>query len=112
MYTDLFITSATDYRHRAACRPVGKFDPDAVRDMAEKFYPIASPGTEQYDTAVAEAKDICAGCPVRAECLAEALDRPQRADAHGVLGGLDHLERAAVRRAARLPRDRELAPTA
>lgn len=40
------------------------------------------------------AKRVCAGCPVRAECLAEALARPER---FGVWGGLSEPERRAVR---------------
>ncbi len=42
------------------------------------------------------AKAVCAGCPVRPECLSYALTRPER---HGVWGGLNVAEREAHRRA-------------
>jgi WhiB family redox-sensing transcriptional regulator len=49
------------------------------------------------------AKAICAGCPVRAECLALA---DNRRDAHGIWGGLNEDERRKrtrnLQRAARL----------
>lgn len=40
----------------------------------------------------AEAKKVCAGCPVRAECLDYALSV---GDLHGVWGGMTDLERRA-----------------
>jgi WhiB family redox-sensing transcriptional regulator len=42
-----------------------------------------------------KAKQVCAGCPVMAECLAEALREPAQ---FGVWGGLSADERAAQRR--------------
>jgi WhiB family redox-sensing transcriptional regulator len=41
------------------------------------------------------AKSVCLACPVRAECLAYALDHNER---HGVWGGTSPNERAQVRR--------------
>ena len=41
------------------------------------------------------AKRVCAGCPVRLPCLADALDN--RID-HGVWGGMTDRERRALRR--------------
>ena len=54
----------------------------------ELFFPLSSsgPAVEQ----IARAKEICAGCPVRRECLAFALRTRQ---AHGVWGGLTEQER-------------------
>lgn len=49
----------------------------------------------------AEAKKICIGCPVREECLDQALSRPERA---GIFGGLNPEERHTTRR--RLARHR------
>jgi WhiB family redox-sensing transcriptional regulator len=46
---------------------------------------------------VASAKAICWRCPVRLECLAEALREP---DVRGVWGGTSERERRAMRRAA------------
>ena len=47
-------------------------------------------GAEQH-----KAKVVCAGCPVRAECLAEALDNRS---VWGVWGGMTERERGAVLR--------------
>lgn len=47
-------------------------------------------GAEQH-----KAKVVCAGCPVRAECLAEALDNRIE---WGVWGGMTERERRAVLR--------------
>jgi WhiB family redox-sensing transcriptional regulator len=47
-------------------------------------------GAEQH-----KAKQICAACPVRTECLAEALDNGME---WGVWGGLTERERRAVLR--------------
>lgn len=44
------------------------------------------------------AKEICAGCPVRVECLEYALVTPQK---HGVWGGTTEKERIRIRRARR-----------
>jgi WhiB family transcriptional regulator, redox-sensing transcriptional regulator len=59
----------------------------------ELFFPISysGPALEQ----VAEAKAICAACPVRRECLAFALHTGQ---AHGIWGGMTEPEREARKR--------------
>jgi len=69
------------WRSAAACRSC---DPDL-------FFPLSSsgPGIEQ----VAQAKQVCARCPVRRECLAFALRTGQ---AYGVWGGLTEQERYPV----------------
>jgi WhiB family redox-sensing transcriptional regulator len=41
-----------------------------------------------------DAKGVCAGCPVRMECLADALGRGER---FGVWGGLSERERRVMR---------------
>jgi WhiB family redox-sensing transcriptional regulator len=51
-------------------------DPDA-------FYP-------EHGASTAEAKLVCAGCPVRSECLEYALENNER---HGVWAGLSERER-------------------
>lgn len=49
----------------------------------------------ERDIREAIAKDICDACPVRAECLTEALREPGQ---YGVWGGLSPDERTAQRR--------------
>lgn len=77
---------ARDWRTRSACRDV---DP-------ETFFPVAESGPV-HDAAVTAAKAVCARCPVRAECLADALDRLP----YGVAGGLTEHERRRLRRRGR-----------
>jgi WhiB family redox-sensing transcriptional regulator len=62
-------TSGRDWRLRAACR---RADP-------ELFFPVSQSGPSLDQ--VTQAKAICAGCPVRQQCLAFALDTRQD---HGV----------------------------
>lgn len=71
---------ADDWRHRAACR-----DEDP-----ELFFPIGTsgPALEQVE----QAKAVCRRCPVAAECLTWALDRPEE---YGIWGGLTEGERRA-----------------
>lgn len=75
-----------EWVRRAVCRSV---DP-------ELFFPAAEPGTPAYAEQVDRAKAVCAGCPVRAECLAFAMAHLP----YGVAGGMSAEERAAVRRFA------------
>ncbi|KII00545.1 transcription factor WhiB [Streptomonospora alba] len=42
-----------------------------------------------------KAKEICAQCPVRTECLDYAISRPEK---YGTWGGLNEDERASERR--------------
>jgi hypothetical protein len=54
------------------------------------FFPV-SPAAD-LDPQVSAA---CARCPVQADCLDYAISRPEK---HGVFGGLNEEDRAAVRR--------------
>jgi len=69
------------WRPRAACRTA---DPD-----------LFFPGGADVPTATVRALEICAGCPVREECLAFAVETGQRA---GIWGGHTEDERPAIRR--------------
>jgi WhiB family redox-sensing transcriptional regulator len=70
----------SDWRRRAACVGV---DP-------ELWFPVGPLAD------VSEARAVCVGCPVRAVCLAWALER----GVQGVWGGLTEDERRALRLAA------------
>jgi hypothetical protein len=71
-----------NWRDRAACRSV---DP-------ELFQPSTESGPA-HDAQVAEAKAVCAGCPVRRTCLEFAL----AVLPYGIAGGLTETERARLR---------------
>lgn len=67
-----------DWQERALC---AQTDPDA-------FFPDKGGSTR-------DAKRICVGCEVRAECLGYALARDER---FGIWGGLSERERRALKR--------------
>jgi WhiB family transcriptional regulator, redox-sensing transcriptional regulator len=62
------------------------------------FPPKGDPGTE--------ARQICAGCPVRRECLAYAIEAD---DEFGIWGGLDRDEQRNLKRRMRRKQARTLA---
>lgn len=66
---------------------------------------IFFPPSEEDSEATAQAKSICADCPVREACLQYSLATNQAA---GVWGGLDAAERRRLRRRIR-DRDRRKA---
>lgn len=72
----------TDWQHSAACRD----------ENPELFFPVSDlgPGARQAE----QAKAVCAGCPVRAECLEYALENGLD---YGIFGGLTEQERRRVR---------------
>jgi WhiB family redox-sensing transcriptional regulator len=72
------VAARRHWRTAAACQFA---DPDL-------FFPISSSGLALEQ--VAEAKEICARCQVRPECLAFALRTQQ---VHGVWGGMSEQER-------------------
>ncbi len=74
----LFGDSEQDWQERALC---AQTDPEA-------FFPEKGGSTR-------EAKRICAGCEVRAECLEFALAHDER---FGIWGGLSERERRRLKR--------------
>jgi WhiB family transcriptional regulator, redox-sensing transcriptional regulator len=78
--------NGANWRSSGACRSA---DPDL-------FFPIASTGPP--DQQVARAKMVCAGCPVRHECLEFALSHDQT---YGIWGGTTVEERQRDRRRRR-----------
>ena len=76
----------TSWRESAACR---SYD-------SEFFFPIGKTGRATAE--IQRAKAVCAACPVRAECLANALETHQD---YGIWGGCDEDERRALRRQRR-----------
>lgn len=73
---------AGNWRHSAAC---AQSDPDA-------WFPEKGGGGQAQD---AEAKRVCARCPVTAECLADAM---AGRELEGIWGGLTADERKALAR--------------
>ncbi len=80
MLDDPGAATEQDWQERALC---AQTDPEA-------FFPEKGGSTR-------EAKRICSGCEVRAECLEYALAQDER---FGIWGGLSERERRRLRRAA------------
>jgi len=76
-----------DWRQPAVCRHA---DP-------ELFFPVSASGPSLDQ--ITQPKAICAGCPVRRQCLAFALDTRQD---HGVWGGMTEHERRLSARKTRI----------
>ena len=77
-------TAIETWQLRAACR-----GPEST-----VFFPPASgERREERDAREAKAKQICAECPVQAECLEYALGIKEP---HGIWGGLNEQERHAL----------------
>lgn len=83
---------AADWRDRGSCRD---------RDPA-LFFPDKREGSAN----TRQARRICAGCPVVAECLDHALSKPEP---YGVWGGRSTAERERMRLAARTQTTHSLA---
>lgn len=77
--------TTTDWRAQAGC----------VKSDPETFFPAAGEDTMTGRTQYAEAKRVCWGCPVRADCLKYALEA--RLD-YGVFGGMTPNERNGILR--------------
>jgi hypothetical protein len=75
------------WRGRAAC----------VDLDVELFFPVGESGCA-VEAQVTEAKSVCAGCPVLAECLADALVGMP----YGIAGGLTAEERRGLGASGRL----------
>ncbi|MGW2619859.1 WhiB family transcriptional regulator [Streptomyces sp. NPDC001500] len=67
-----------------------------VGEDPELFFPVGTTGPALRDAA--EAKRVCARCPVSAACLSYALETAQTS---GVWGGAGEDERAELLRVAR-----------
>jgi len=65
-----------------------------MADAACQYVPAEIFHVEKGES-TAEAKSVCAGCPVRNECLLYALDNEER---YGVYGGLSERERHRLTR--------------
>ena len=85
------------WRERAAC---SGSDP-------ELFYPVGTGAPLVAQTS--RAKQVCAGCPVRALCLADVMASEDPASRWGVTGGLSPVERSELFAARRDQDVREVA---
>jgi WhiB family redox-sensing transcriptional regulator len=72
------------WQYRAACRG---------EDAEIFFAPNYFERKEEKEAREAQAKAICARCPVRPECLEYAL---RNREPHGIWGGLNESERKAL----------------
>lgn len=77
--------TARSWRDMAACSG----------DMGALFYPPVRPERRSVKAAREErAKQVCATCPVRTDCLEQALASGER---YGIWGGLTDTERRPLR---------------
>ena len=87
-------------------------DPDLRHvDRGDWFAAAACRGTdpnlffaERRGESLPDAKAVCRGCEVRAECLDYAVVSSEK---YGIWGGLDERERRPLRQAMRRERDRD-----
>lgn len=85
------MTESRDWRLRAAC----------LNQEPDLFFPEGTMGPALE--MISRAKQVCAGCPVRARCLEWALDNGAY---HGVWGGRTEEERrGSASRLSRLRRE-------
>jgi WhiB family redox-sensing transcriptional regulator len=82
-YEEVFPMIATTWRKLAACRGLD----------VEAFYPVT-----EDEADAAEAKAVCAVCPVRQACLEHALAHRER---EGIWGGTTERERRRIVRQRR-----------
>ncbi|MDY6995223.1 MAG: WhiB family transcriptional regulator [Actinomycetota bacterium] len=77
------MTPGRDWRLRARCRGL----------PTDLFYASELHQGSLRRAREEEVKQICLRCPVRAQCLAHALEHPER---HGIWGATTPRERAAL----------------
>ena len=87
-----------------AAQPTWRVKARCRCDDAVHFYAPAQGETrDQRRVREDAARALCGGCPVRAECLAYALDVQEP---HGIWGGTDELERRRLLRGRVARQDR------
>lgn len=59
----------------------------------ELFFPVAAEGSAPFAVQLAVARAVCAQCPVKRECVAEAV----RGGYGGIWGGTTEAERRALK---------------
>ncbi|WP_381805505.1 WhiB family transcriptional regulator [Streptomyces niveus] len=88
----LSIVRTSAYAAVSTAEPAAAPEPACARVDPELFFAHAL-ATAQ----VAEAKAVCATCPLTASCLQGALERGEK---YGVWGGTDEVERRSIKRRA------------
>jgi len=78
------------WRDRAACR-------DVPTEIANLFFPGDARGADDDHRYDPLARALCAGCPVRADCLDHAISHGEE---YGMWGGMTPSERRRIRRTA------------
>ncbi len=86
-------TSAPAWQEPEASAEAWRLDALCAETDPEAFFPEKGGSTR-------EAKRVCAGCPVRLQCLEYALDNDER---FGIWGGLSERERRRLRLQRRMP---------
>lgn len=90
-------------------RDVRTYVDAACRGAGEVMFPLGREGSPGYERGLAEAREICRGCPLLDECFAYAL---RSGDDFSVLAGTTPDERRAMRRTLKLVNLRKVAAPA
>ncbi len=83
------VRSSRGWSQHAACKPLPGASPADIRYIVSLFHPERNSTTPEIDMA----KEICAGCTVRYDCLAWALTNQTQHDSKGIWGGMTEEER-------------------
>lgn len=86
----LAATAPGDWSDQAACR----------RDGTDRHWPTGAESSPGYRQHAADAMRVCAWCPVRAECLAHALENGED---DGIWGGTTPRQRRQIRKSRTAP---------
>lgn len=82
-FLDLIDNAGPDWHRRAVCHPDNGYSPDI-------WFPLVEGGNgnpaRHRSVLVRRAQEFCFQCPVRAQCLADAIETKQTS---GIWGGMD-----------------------
>ncbi len=91
------LSETTYWRDDASCTKLGTKEADRLFFQSNPDDSERELKRDKRKTAIREAKDVCSSCPVRRECLGDALRHPDQAE-YGIRGGLTPEERRVILR--------------
>ena len=91
------LSETTYWRDDASCTKLGTKEADRLFFQSNPDDSERELKRDKRKTAIREAKDVCSSCPVRRECLGDALRNPDQAE-YGIRGGLTAKKRRVILR--------------